>query len=371
MIVFLLAYRGLGRERFVLEPGRAAEAPALRRDDADASAWRRRVPLLTVAAAVLLAPEVLSGRWEAIVAKGLALGIIFVSYTVVTGEGGMISLCQVTIAGIAGAVTADLATNHGASVLVAILVGAVVVVPIGILVALPSLRLGGLYLALITLAFALLVQNTYFQYDSVNNLDSGVAVPRPRIGSIGFGNDRAFYYLLVAFFLVIALVVRNLERSTTGVELAAMRASEPATATLGISIVRAKLVSFGLAAFIAGIGGGLYVTYAQVSLPAREFNALIGVVWLAVVVTWGIRSVVGALIAGVTFAVLPELFAQYLHGNWLEVPTMLFGLGAIGLAREPRGLVHQIADGRRRRRARGRAPDPYERVAEPVSAGTS
>jgi branched-chain amino acid transport system permease protein len=370
MIIFLLAYRGLGRERFVIDTRRVAEPPAMPVDVATASRWRRLLPLAVVLALILLAPEVLSGRWQAIVAKGLALGIAFLSFTIVTGEGGMISLCQITIAGIAGAVTADLATNHGISVLVAIVLAALIVVPVGMLVALPSLRLGDLYLALITLAFAELVQNTYFKYDSVNNLDSGVAVPRPRLGSISFGNDRAFYYLLVVLFVLVALGVRNLKRSTTGLELTAMRSSEPASATLGVSLVRTKLIAFGTAAFVAGLGGGLYVTYSEVSLPGREFDALLGVVWLAVVVTWGVRSITGALVAGLTFAVLPALFTQYLHGNWLEVPTMLFGLGAIGLAREPRGLVYRIVDGRRRRRMQRITRRNASRETEPVAVAS-
>jgi branched-chain amino acid transport system permease protein len=343
MIVFLLVYRGLGSERFAVESrGPTGDRPALEVRDAGVPAWRRRLPLFLTLAAVLLAPEVLSGLWEAVVAKGLALGIAFLSYVVVTGEGGMISLCQVTFAGIGAAVTAQLATNHGVNVLAAVLIAAVVAVPIGLLAALPSLRLGDLYLALATLAFAELVQNLYFQTESVNNFDSGVVVPRPVVGSVSFGDDRAFYYLLVGLFVVVAIAVTNLKRSTTGLTLAAVRTSAPAAATLGISLTRAKLTAFGVSAFIAGLGGGLYATYAQRAQPAQSFNSLIGVVWLAVVVTWGVRSVAGALLAGLAFAVMPQLFSQHLSGGWLEVPTMLFGLGAIGLARDPRGVIHQV-----------------------------
>ena len=343
MIVFLLAYRGLGAERFQVDTRALAEPPRALEDEAvHAPAWRRYLPLFVTVAAVVLAPEVLSGLWEAVVAKGLALAIAFLSYVVVTGEGGMISLCQVTFAGIGAALTAQLSTDHGMNVLAAVLLAALIVVPIGLLAALPSLRLGDLYLALATLAFAELVQNLYFQLQSVNNFDSGVVVPRPRVGSISFGDDRAFYYLLVGLFLVVALVVANLQRSTTGMTLAAVRTSAPAAATLGISVTRAKLTAFGVSAFIAALGGGMYAIYAERAQPSQSFNSLLGIVWLAVVVTWGIRSVAGALLAGLAFAVFPQLFAEHLDGAWLEVPTMLFGLGAIGLAREPRGVLHQI-----------------------------
>jgi branched-chain amino acid transport system permease protein len=363
MLIFLVVYRGLGQERFTTDARRAADDEVI---DPDATGtrtprWRRLLPVAVLLVGVVCAPLFLSGLWEGIVAKGLALAIAFLSYTIVTGEGGMISLCQITFAGIAAALTADFATNHGMAVLVAIPLAALIVVPIGMIAALPSLRVGDLYLGLATLAFAVLVENTYFELPSVNNFDQGVDVPRPQ----GFGDDLPFYYLLVVCFVVVALLVRNVKRSTTGLELDAMRTSEPATATLGISIVRTKLLAFGLSAFIAGVGGALFATYSERATP-QQFSVLIGVVWLAVVVTWGVRSIAGALLAGLSFAVFPQLASEHLSGAWLELPTVLFGLGAIGLAREPRGVVHQIVHGRRDRQRKRRARQDARRGTEPT-----
>jgi branched-chain amino acid transport system permease protein len=409
MIVFLLAYRGLGSEGSAVDTRSLADDHLLTVGSGidERSRLRRMLPAIVLIAVVLLLPVGVSPLWQALVAKGLALGVIFLSYVIVTGEGGMISLCQVTFAGIAGALTADLAQNHGMPTLLAVLLAAVIVVPFGLLAALPSLRLGGLYLALATLAFAELVVNTYFQLPSVNNDGSGVKVPRPRLGDLSFGGDTAFYYLLVAIFVLVAMAVVNLKRSTTGLELAAMRSSEPATSTLGISLMRTKLLTFGLSAFVAGLGGGLYVTYTKLSQPAISFNTIIGVVWLAVVVTWGVRSVAGALLAGLAYALFPQLFSQYpwvvlvlfglialgvanqvrrpwavrlaravalamvvgallvatdvwdkvplVGGHVNEVATAMFGLGAITVAREPRGVVYQAARGAREGRARRRA----------------
>ena len=371
MLVFLLAYRGLGQERFTTDTRRAAESEVVDVEEVGTRIpmWRRLLPVAVLLVGVVCAPMFLTGLWEGIVAKGLALAIAFLSYTIVTGEGGMISLCQITFAGVAAALTADFATNHGMAVLVAIPLAALIVVPIGMIAALPSLRVGDLYLALATLAFAVLVENTYFELPSVNNFDQGVDVPRPR----GFGDDLPFYYLLVACFVLVALLVRNVKRSTTGLELDAMRSSEPATATLGISVVRSKLVAFGLSAFVAGIGGALFATYSGRATP-QQYSVLIGVVWLAVVVTWGVRSIAGALLAGLSFAVFPQLASEHLSGAWLELPTVLFGLGAIGLAREPRGVVHQIVHGRRerQRKRKARQADRAARTTappEPVAVG--
>ncbi len=100
------------------------------------------------------------------------------------------------------------------------------------------------------------------------------------------------------------MMIVNLKRATSGLVFAAIRSSEPASVTSGISIVRAKLVVFGISAFVAGLGGALYATVVGSATP-RSFNALIGIVWLAIVVTWGVRSVVGAVLAGMIFAIAP------------------------------------------------------------------
>jgi branched-chain amino acid transport system permease protein len=362
MLVVLLVYNGLQEERFAIDTRALAQRVPELVAPADQRRWRRLVPPAVCLVGVLIAPELVNGLWLAIFASGLALAIAFLSYVVVTGDGGMISLCQITFAGIAAALTAQFATNHNVPVLLAVLIGAIVVVPIGMIAALPSLRLGSLYLALATLAFSQLVQNTYFQTPRISNFGQGVAVPRPG----GLVGDRAFYYLLVVLFVAVALLVRNLERSTTGLNLAAMRSSETATATLGINIVWAKFVAFGLSAFIAGIGGGLYASYAGAA-NMNQFDALIGAVWLAVVVTWGVRSITGALLAGLSFTIVPQLVTDHLSGRWLNLPTLLFGLGAIALAREPRGIIYDAAS-RRRERRRKRVDRRVARTAVEAAA---
>ncbi len=421
LLIFLLCYRGVDRERFAVDTRAAAtDGPPPTARDLDG--WRRfRTPAILILI-VLLAPVPLAGRWEAIIAKGLAVGIAFLSYTIVAGEGGMVSLCQVAFAGIGGAMTAQLATNDSwtwlpqVNGLLAIFLAALIVVPFGLLVALPSLRLGELYLAMATLAFAVLTQNLFFQSASINNFDGGVKVPRPHVFGVDFKGDTPFYYLLVVLFVLAAILVMNVKRSTTGLNLAATRSSEIATATLGISVVRNRLIAFGVSSFLAAFAGGLSVTYVGIALPAREFDALIGVVWLAIAVTWGVRSVAGALLAGLSFALFPQIFAEFewfilvlfglimlgIRSNvrrvvvqrialalwalfWLgaflvwngnlsevpliadsirEIPTTLFGLGAIGLAKEPRGIVYDVAH---RSRA-GRAERAARRSAGPSSA---
>lgn len=339
MGVFLFIYGSFNRGN---ERKEADDRSAINQDApevAERSHGRGRFVLQGLALAVVLTlPLLLRESWVGVIAGGIALGVILLSITIVTGEGGMISFCQITFAGIGAVTTAQLATNFGWPLPLAIVAGGLAAVPFGLLLAVLALRLGDLYLALATLAFAVLMDNLVFQIQRFSNFGLGVEVQRPVIASLSFDSDVHLYYLLLAVFGLIALGTLNLRRSTTGLALAAVRSSEMATATLGISIVRAKIIAFSMSAFVAGLGGGLWATYQRIADPPA-FSALVGVVWLALVVVWGIRSSFGALLGGITLPVIAQFVSQHFDASFAQLTPVLFGLLAIGLAREPRGIV--------------------------------
>jgi branched-chain amino acid transport system permease protein len=317
MLVFLVGYsfsaKGLRTEAFEVDRrsagGTHGDAPPL----PPTHGWKRAIGPLAMAIALVALPLLFNDVtvlgvsfdqfWIGVFAQGVALAIIYLSYTLVTGEGGLISLCQITLAGIGAFGAARLAAEAGWPVWLAILAGALIAVPFGLLVALPSLRIGDLYLALLTLGFALLVEQFIWTRDEYDNFGAGIKIERPFGLQIG---DRLQMYAIVAVvFAVVAVAIVNLKRATSGLVFAAIRSSEPASVTTGISVVRAKLVLFGVSAFVAGLGGALYATVVGSATP-RSFNALVGIVWLAIVVTWGVRSVVGALLAGMIYAIAPN-----------------------------------------------------------------
>jgi branched-chain amino acid transport system permease protein len=133
-----------------------------------------------------------------------------------------------------------------------------------------------------------------------------------------------------------------------------------------------KVLVAGLAAFVAGVGGALLAIDIGVARPS-SYAALFGLIWLAVLVTLGIRSTVAALLAGVTFTILPALTQVYLAPDWSLVPPVLFGLGAIVLAKYPEGSLAMNARqfrsfvGRLSARSR-RDPGERERVHDELSA---
>jgi branched-chain amino acid transport system permease protein len=317
MLVFLIGYsfsaKGLRNEAFEVDRRSAGgvhgDAPPL----PPARGWKRAIGPLVMAVVlaglpllfdnVTIAGITFDQFWVGVFAQGIALAIIYLSYTLVTGEGGLISLCQITLAGIGAFAAARIAAEAGWPVWLAILFGAVFAVPFGLLVALPSLRIGDLYLALLTIGFALLVEQFVWTRDEYENFGAGVQIARPF--GIGITDRLEMYAIVAVVFAIVAFAIVNLKRATSGLVFAAIRSSEPAATTSGMSVVRVKLVLFGVSAFVAGLGGGLYATVVGTALP-KSFNALVGIVWLAIVVTWGVRSVVGALLAGMIFAIAPQ-----------------------------------------------------------------
>jgi branched-chain amino acid transport system permease protein len=269
-------------------------------------------------------------------AQAFAYAIIFLSWTIVTGEGGMLWLCQITFAGVGALTTAQLANHYGWPVLAAVVVGGIIAAAIGAIVGFLSIRLGDLYVALVTLTFGLLMENLVFTLPSFVNQGLGLTLNRPQFAT----SNLAFTYLCLVVFVIFALFIVNFRRSTTGLALNAARWSEAGARTSGISVVQMKVIAGSLAALIAGVGGGL-LALAQTSFQPSEFATFLGVVWLAVLVTIGVRSNAAALIAGITF-VFPAALAQYYLSTWTWIPTalpVLFGLGAISAAKYPDGAL--------------------------------
>jgi branched-chain amino acid transport system permease protein len=187
---------------------------------------------------------------------------------------------------------------------------------------------------LVTLTFGLLAETLIFTRNRFLQGGVGVVLNRP-----GFAHaDLAFCYLALGIFAVFAILTLNLRNSTSGLALRAVRDSESAARTLGLSVLQVKVIIGALAAFVAAVGGGFLAMDARVAQP-QSFVTFAGLVWLAVVVTLGVRSITAAALSGLAFALLPGVFQTYVPSRWGEVPAVLFGLGAVMVARNPEGAV--------------------------------
>ncbi len=333
-------------------------------------AWSTALGLIPLALVALL-PLIFQGSayWLGLVALGLCYAITFLTYTIVTGEGGMLWLSQIIFAGAGALAAAQFASQWGVPVLVAIVLGGLIAAVVGAIIGLLTIRLGDLYVALVTLTFGLLAETLIFSRSTFQQGGVGVFFNRPSF----VNGDLAFSYLALVVFLIFAALTINLRRSTSGMALRAVRDSEPASRTLGLSVLQVKVIVGALGAFVAAVGGGFLALDSRVAQP-QSFATFAGLVWLAVVVTLGVRSITAAALSGLAFALLPGVFQTYVPAKWGEVPALLFGLGAIMVARHPEGVVP--LNGRQLRVLLAKvwpgteAEEPSAAAAEPSLAGS-
>jgi branched-chain amino acid transport system permease protein len=278
--------------------------------------------------------------------------IIFCSVVVITGIAGEVSFAQATFAGIGGFASAQLASNAGMSVVLTIIIGGVLAAAVGALLAIPALRLGGIFLTLATYAFALFFDNVIVSLSWVSGGIFPVVAPRPQLGSVDFASDRSYLALCVIVLVIVSVVVIQVRSGTTGRFLSAVRGSEVAAASVGISPIRARIVAFALSAGIAGVGGALLASY-EGHANKIDYNATLGLFWVVIVVTLGPRTVEGAIQAAIGFVLLPARVLTdwlpwlinhvqpFLHVNSLPnaVQFIFFGLGAVTYARHPEGVL--------------------------------
>ena len=308
---------------------------------------------LFVAAVAVLAP-VLPGDYLPDVTRGVIYGVVALSLVLLTGFSRQVSLCQYVFMAL-GAWA--MGSWFGGDSLLGMVAAGLVAIPAGIVVALPAMRLQGLYLALATLAVAIFSRELVLRDDRIFGV-APVRVGRLQLLGLDFSSNEAFLVLCAGVFAIAAVGLLALRRGRFGRRLAAMGDSQAACATLGLDVRRTKLVVFGLSAFVAGVAGALF---GGLNAFASEiqFEPINNVVLLLFAAVGGITTVTGALLGGALFALLPLVQSEQ-----PELAGLVFAAvaaGAIGLGRQPNGLAGLFYEsaagwkGTRRRRPEGSA----------------
>jgi branched-chain amino acid transport system permease protein len=266
--------------------------------------------------------------------QALALSLVMLSLVLVTGYGGDVSLCQLTFAGVGALVVGRL--FDGLTPMSVVMAG-VVTAGVGALVALPTLRLRGLYLALGTLAFAVAMDNLVFQTQLLGFGETGsLIVERPSVLGLSLASERAFTVTVGVAFAVMAAGVLAVRRGRFGRFLLAARDSETACATLGFNPRAVRVAVFALSSGLAGIAGAFYAGM-RVSVSSVDFVFFLSLPLLLLAVVGGVTSITGALLGGLTLGLLPVLQEQVpaLAG----LAFVLVGVAAVRLSRSPNGLA--------------------------------
>jgi branched-chain amino acid transport system permease protein len=264
--------------------------------------------------------------------RGLVIGTIALSLVALTGLSGQISLTQYLFLGVGAFVAA---TAFGGNNVLGMLLGGLVSGVLGVLVALPSVRLRGLHLALSTFGIALIGRTAVLDDPHIFGR-SGRFVARPDVLGISTGSDTAFAVWCAIVFVVLAIAVGVVRRSWFGRQLTAIRDSELAAATLGMRVRWAKVGIFAFSAFIAGCAGALFGGMNGTA-DGTQFDPINSLVIVLYAFVGGITTVTGAAIAGGLFAAL--VYAQSTYPDLAGLVFVVIAAAAIGLGRQPDGLA--------------------------------
>ncbi|HVX70638.1 MAG TPA: ABC transporter permease [Mycobacteriales bacterium] len=331
MIVLFIVLIALPQDR--LKSATFADAVAPRVASLRASVSTGTV--LVVAA--LITAGFLSGPNLKIGANGFVTGIELLSLVLLTGYGGMTSLCVLSFVGL-GAFAMSHVGGSGGSLL-GVLAAIGLAGGVGALVALPTLRLRGLYLALATFSFATVMDLAVFT--QILGTGGNLAVARVHIPGIPTQSDRAYFTVCAVAFVLVAIGVLALRRGSFGRRLVATNDSPAACATLGVNVNGTKLITFTIAAGLAGFAGAL-AGGVPGSVSANDFAALGSLVVLLLARIGGINTATGALLGASTLTVF-SVAQPHLPGWVGQLQYTLTGLAAISVGRSPNGFGGRIA----------------------------
>jgi branched-chain amino acid transport system permease protein len=325
---------------------------------------RLRVPAVLLVV-VLLAGVLSPGTWSFTATFAITQALLALSVGMLFGRAGLLSLCPLAFAAISAWVVLWFNVNAKLPFFVMLLIGVAAAIPAGLLVGGLAVRVRGVNLAIVTLAFGAAVAGVLSLHPFPGTLDAEFRSLRP----VGFTGDRAWFVMAFAILLAVGVGLEALGRTRVGQAWLAVRSSERAAAAAGLSVPVVKLSAFIVSAAIAGLAGGLYAAQLQGSIDARSFGTLLSLGVVAAAVMFGAQSLSGALFAGVLAAVLPEAFRRL--GWSAEYPQILFGLGAIQALSQGSGGIASNFPWRQPIRSQAESPPVGDRLAAtPSSAAT-
>lgn len=385
LIVLVLFFRGNAL------PGRGAVAAGRLPFAPTPPPWTLRIagPVLAIGTAIV-AMFWLTPAFRGALSNTLIGVIICLSVVVITGYVGQLSLAPMAFAGISAFVVAELSSGRGWPFPWPMLVGALAAAAVGIVIAVPALRIRGVNLAIVTIAFGLAMDRFVFDNPLVNGGMAGAPVNSPRwvdqrnpatytvLGGLQVGDGKQPNPMTAVFCLIVTVAlcyfVANLRRSTTGRQMLAVRSNERAAAAAGVDVARTKALAFAIAAFVAGLGGAV-LAYRNGSVTQNRFTYDQSLLFFAFAYLGGISRVSGALAGGLLASGgIVFTFLERVVGVPGEFTLLLGGLGLLVTAIvHPEGVAGGLAlrFGRARRRPDDPPDDrPVGVEAEPQPAGS-
>ena len=302
----------------------------------------RKISLLLGAAAMLffLSPLVLSRYTIFILNLCAVYALVAIGLNLVMGYTGLISAGHAGFLAIGAYTTAILSTKIGwLSPLVVLPIAGLLTGVIGFVLGIPILRLKGFYIAMVTLAFGVVVAEIILQWSSLTHGDDGFRVPKAVLGGFVFDTDVKLFYLIQPVTICMTLIARNIVRTRVGRAFRAIEQSEIASQTMGIDLAKYKTMAFAVSAFYTGIAGGLFA-YVVTHISPDSFSMGVSIDFIAMIVIGGMGSILGSIIGAVILTGIQHALSEF-----AQVQNLIFGIALIVfMIFMPKGISGMILD---------------------------
>ena len=238
-----------------------------------------------------------------------------IGLNILTGFTGQISLSHAAFLAI-GAYTAALLANHlDMPFWITLPAGGLVSAATGMLVGIPCLRLKGLYLAMATMSFGVMVEYVLITWKDLTGGERGMYMPEVNLFGLLLDTDESVYYFLICLAALMIIIAKNIIRTRVGRAFIALRDRDIAAEVIGVNLTGYKVMAFSLSSFYAGVAGGMYA-YVMGHIHPEHFTLLASVEYMAMIIIGGLGSILGSILGAVFIVVVPEfikLFAQALE----------------------------------------------------------
>ncbi|ETP73142.1 ABC-type branched-chain amino acid transport system, permease component [Lachnospiraceae bacterium JC7] len=292
---------------------------------------------IILAVIILLFPFVIGSQYLLTVSVKIGSYVILaMGLNILTGYTGLVSLGHAGFVAIGAYTTSLLTVRYNVNFFIALLAGITLAGIVGILLGMPTLRVSGTYLSIITLGFGEIIKMIAMNWNAVTNGTLGIKnIPKPSIGGFSFTvSNYGLYYLMIFFVIVVSCFCLALVRSKTGRALMAIRTDELAATMMGINVTRYKILAFSLSAIFCALGGGLYATLIGYIDP-NTFNFDVSTMILSIVILGGMGTLRGMFIGAIILIALPEV-SRFL----MEYRFVLYGVILVVMMRfRPQGIL--------------------------------
>lgn len=307
--------------------------------------WGKRGLYLALLAAAVGLPFLINDFYLGEATSVLIWAVAGLGLMLLTGQTGQVSLGHSAFMAL-GCYTCVLLMEAGVPFAVAFLLAGIITGVVGALIAVPALRLHGVYLAIATLALAILADDIIVLLAPWTGGVNGKYAPAVTILGLEFNrwaNPAAWYWLALAVVVMVTWAYRNILRTPLGRSFAAVRDSEISAQAMGVDVARTKTMAFGLSCAITGLGGALMGLFSEV-FNNETFGFLISIQLVMMIVVGGLGFIHGAFLGAVVISFLPQLLSILTGslGRGIAIPglesAVFGGLLILFILFEPMGL---------------------------------